>query len=285
MKIHRSLAVGLGLALVAPLVAPGTGGAESPQAVATAKADLWLRTQQQVDGGFEVAGFPGFETPDAVLALGAVGDGAWDRGDALAYVEAATEDGVGPLDAIDDLIDDEATPTSVAAGARAAKIAALVVDHSKEEIAVTNIQRSADAAALAAARRLNGRVDGWWDAKKAAVAAIKRNPIHGANNEALATVALKTGEPAFWDSKVPENILNSVGKGQAPPAYNSGIEGKGAGIDVKVERGLYWRDSQKLDHDWSCLICGQHLKSCHLRLIHGSFQKISTVEELSLQTI
>ena len=32
----------------------------------------WLKTQQQPDGGFEVSGFPGFETPDAVLAIATV---------------------------------------------------------------------------------------------------------------------------------------------------------------------------------------------------------------------
>jgi hypothetical protein len=60
------------------LVAPGAS-ADSASAVA------WLATQQQADGGFEVNGFPGFETPDAVAALAADGqaDGSWSTTEAL----------------------------------------------------------------------------------------------------------------------------------------------------------------------------------------------------------
>jgi hypothetical protein len=60
------------------LVAPGAS-ADSASAVA------WLATQQQTDGGFEVAGFPGFETPDAVAALAADGQtgGTWSTTEAL----------------------------------------------------------------------------------------------------------------------------------------------------------------------------------------------------------
>ncbi len=45
------------------------GFGDAPSTAATTKAVTWLKTQQQADGGFEVAGFPGFETPDAVLAI------------------------------------------------------------------------------------------------------------------------------------------------------------------------------------------------------------------------
>lgn len=34
----------------------------------------YLKTQQQADGGFEVAGFPGFETPDAIAAIASEGN-------------------------------------------------------------------------------------------------------------------------------------------------------------------------------------------------------------------
>ena len=142
MSVRRSVALGVGLALLAPLVAPGSAGAATvdPEAHAASGALEWLTTQQQADGGFELAGFPGFETPDAVLAVAAVGRqsyttdhgplavGAWDQADALASVEALTEDGKDALDAIDDLIDGAADPTSVAAGARAAKVAAIVAE-------------------------------------------------------------------------------------------------------------------------------------------------------------
>ncbi|MFN8017502.1 MAG: DUF4214 domain-containing protein [Acidimicrobiales bacterium] len=128
MKIRRSFAVGVGLAVLAPLAIPQLAGAEAPEAVAVSKADAWLHDQQQSDGGFEVAQFPGFETPDAVLALGAVGDGTWSKTEARTYVEAAAPDGKDGLDYLDDLIDGEADPSSVAAGARAAKVAALVAE-------------------------------------------------------------------------------------------------------------------------------------------------------------
>jgi hypothetical protein len=125
IKIRRSLALGVGVALLAPLALPAA--AESPEVVAVAKADGWLRTQQQADGGFEVAGFPGFETADAILAIASVGEGTWDTAEALAYVQGAQVGGKDPLDAIDDLIDGESDPTSIAASARAAKVTALVL--------------------------------------------------------------------------------------------------------------------------------------------------------------
>ena len=59
------------LALVALVIAstPTAGADDAASATAAQKAIAWLHTQQQPDGGFEVAGFPGFETPDAVLAI------------------------------------------------------------------------------------------------------------------------------------------------------------------------------------------------------------------------
>jgi len=126
VKIHRSLAVAVGVGLLAPLAPPA--GAES-KAVPTPLTRLL--TQQQDDGGFEVVGFPGFETSDAVLAIAASSDErGWDTAAARAFVEAATTDGgLDGLDALDDLVDgDEADPTSVAAAARAAKVTALVAE-------------------------------------------------------------------------------------------------------------------------------------------------------------
>jgi hypothetical protein len=128
-KIRRSLTLGLGLAVLAPVVAPA--GAATPP-TGKERADLaaaWILDQQQADGGFELAGFPGFETPDVVLALAAHANisGPWVPAEALTAVRAAqTDGGLDALDAIDALIEDEATPESDAAGARAAKIAAIV---------------------------------------------------------------------------------------------------------------------------------------------------------------
>ncbi|MSO79262.1 MAG: hypothetical protein EXQ79_06610 [Acidimicrobiia bacterium] len=62
----------------AALVAPGASAG-------AASAVGWLATQQLADGGFEVAGFPGFETPDAVagIAAEAQADGSWSTAEAL----------------------------------------------------------------------------------------------------------------------------------------------------------------------------------------------------------
>ena len=107
-------------ALVATLFPAALTSAASP----TADAALsWLRTQQQTDGGFEVLGFPGFETADVVFALASVAQtGAWDFETALAAVAATRVGGVGnsPLDHLDDLAD---TPITKGQAAKAIVLA------------------------------------------------------------------------------------------------------------------------------------------------------------------
>jgi hypothetical protein len=128
MTSRRPLLAGLGIALLAPLVAPSaTAAAPAPNPVVD-RASAYLRSQQQADASFEVAQFPGFETPDAVFALAAAaqtGPG-WDANAARGAVTGLVKGGKTPLDVLDDLIDTEADPSSNAAGARAAKVAALV---------------------------------------------------------------------------------------------------------------------------------------------------------------
>jgi len=82
------------------------GAADPASTTAGGKAVGWLLTQQQPDGGFEVAGFPGFETPDAVLAIAghAQTGTTWSTAQALAAVQAVHQGGPAgktPLDAID----------------------------------------------------------------------------------------------------------------------------------------------------------------------------------------
>jgi hypothetical protein len=91
----------------------------------TTKAAAWLGTQQQPDGGFEVAGFPGFENADAVFALAeqAQADETWSASEARAAVLARqTPLSTDPLDSIDDH-----TESGIAAGP-AAKLIALVTN-------------------------------------------------------------------------------------------------------------------------------------------------------------
>jgi hypothetical protein len=127
MTLRRSFVLGVGLALVAPLVSL-PAAAETTTVVGAARG--WLLFKQEADGGFEVADFPGFETPDAVLALASAHSefGAWDPTGAREEIAQLDAPGGGPdpIQYVEALIDDEANPTSAAAGARAAKVAALV---------------------------------------------------------------------------------------------------------------------------------------------------------------
>ncbi len=121
---------------MAALPAIGTPAASAPgepRASATVDAAVaWLDGQQQADGGFEVAGFPGFETSDAILALAAAGQSGtdWDEAEALAAVTAVTTaGGLDPLDGLDDWIDSvqgDAGATVSAKAAQAAKVVSLV---------------------------------------------------------------------------------------------------------------------------------------------------------------
>jgi hypothetical protein len=100
------------------LVAPGAS-ADSATAV------TWLEAQQTADGGFEVAGFPGFETPDAVAALAAEAQtgGTWSTTEALnAVFGTQTPAHETALRSLDDYADG-----SIGAG-QAAKLIVLVTN-------------------------------------------------------------------------------------------------------------------------------------------------------------
>ena len=84
-----------------------TGINDTPSKSTASSATAWLLTQQQTDGGFEVAGSPGFETPDAILAIAenAQQQYGWDKTQAKNAVLARVKNGHTPLHAIDDLVD------------------------------------------------------------------------------------------------------------------------------------------------------------------------------------
>lgn len=103
---------------------------------------------------------------------------------------------------------------------------AMVIDHSRQSLAFETLQRSADAAALSSARRLDGRKNGWVDAKKAAVLALKQNPIHGVSLEELSALRLDSGTAAHEQTH----------------AYHPGIQGRAGRMIVTVERGVLWFD-------------------------------------------
>lgn len=120
--VRRLAAVlAVSLAAVAVLAAPVQAGT-----VQTQSAVNWIRTKQQPDGGFEVAGFPGFETPDAVLAIAenAQTSAVWSETQARTAVQAVKAGGTGPnaLQYLDDF-----ASSGINAG-QAAKLIVLVTE-------------------------------------------------------------------------------------------------------------------------------------------------------------
>lgn len=105
-------------------------------------------------------------------------------------------------------------------------VGGLVVEHSKESLALQNLQRAADSAALAGARQLDSSKTGWQDARRAAVAGIKANPIHGVSQAGLADLALS--DPSYPDPWAPAGTVHT------------GISGSAAGLKVRIERGKVW---------------------------------------------
>lgn len=104
-------------ALVGSLVIAVVLVAVAPRVAAepvTEDAMAWLLTRQQDDGGFEVAGFDGFETPDAVLAIAANAQttGTWSTAEARSAVGAADFGDGGPtaLDWLDAWIESGTVP-------------------------------------------------------------------------------------------------------------------------------------------------------------------------------
>ena len=82
MRVLRPIIIG---SLVSALFV----GAVAPSAGADTVTDdgvAWLATRQQANGGFEVAGFDGFENPDAILAIAANAQttATWSTSEALA---------------------------------------------------------------------------------------------------------------------------------------------------------------------------------------------------------
>ncbi|HET7489034.1 MAG TPA: prenyltransferase/squalene oxidase repeat-containing protein [Acidimicrobiales bacterium] len=136
------------LALVATLApAPPAAAAAFDPALAAA----FLRSQQQPDGGFETQGFPGFETPDAVLALAEAsqtGPG-WNGNAARVAVAAVVRNGKSPLDYLDDLAE-----TTTSAG-QAAKL--IVLDAAPLSIPPTQFDPQGDGAVNLMAKMEGGR--------------------------------------------------------------------------------------------------------------------------------
>lgn len=120
----RRVTVSLGAVLLAGALAgcQYTGFFDADAKAAAGSGAAYLKTQQLADGSFEVAGFPGFETPDAVLAIAETAQQqlGWSPEQARAAVDATTNGGNSALRAIDDFAD-----SGINAG-QAAKLVILV---------------------------------------------------------------------------------------------------------------------------------------------------------------
>jgi len=112
LALSSTLIVLLGAGLLAP-----PAGADT----ATAAATTWLAAQQLEDGSFELAAFPPFETPDAILAIAenAQTTSTWSTTEALDAVQALDGNGDAaggtPLDWADQFLSG-ATPSAGIAG-------------------------------------------------------------------------------------------------------------------------------------------------------------------------
>lgn len=115
-RFRAAVAATLVAVLGASLLASPAGADPSSDA-----ALAWLTAQQEDDGGFELADFSPFETPDAILAIaeGAQTSGTWDSAAALAAVTAADanagDPGGTPLDWADAFLGGEAPRAGIAA--------------------------------------------------------------------------------------------------------------------------------------------------------------------------
>lgn len=155
MTSRRPSRFALGAALLAPAVIgasvlPAPVAARSPRVVAALDVDAalgYLAASQQADGGFDLSGFPGFETPDVIHAIGAAATvgSPWDPAVAAGAVRGFEVGGQDPFDAIDALVDGAEEPAGQAAGAQAAKIVALVVGPTGQS--ATDFDPSGDSAA------------------------------------------------------------------------------------------------------------------------------------------
>jgi len=120
----KRLAVPIGAVMLAAVLAgcQFSGFNDADAKASAGNGTTWLKSRQLPDGSFEVAGFPGFETPDAVLAIAEAAQLqlGWSVDQARAAAQATQTNGNSALNAIDDYAD-----SGLGAG-QAAKVAVLV---------------------------------------------------------------------------------------------------------------------------------------------------------------
>ncbi len=141
-RLRRVLAGSSALALVslAAWSAVPADAADPASESAAAQAVTYLKSQQQPDGGFELSGFAGFETTDAVLALAeqAQAGAGWNEDVARDAIEDLHAGGSGPtpLDYLENLV---ATATDPAVAAKNAIFVSLPLGIDPTEFGSVNL--------------------------------------------------------------------------------------------------------------------------------------------------
>ena len=227
-----------------------TGFSDAPSKSTAATATGWLVDQQQPDGGFELAGFAGFETSDAILAIAenAQQQVDWNTTQARSAVRAVKTNHHDALHYIDDFVD--STTARINAGS-AAKVIVLVAK--PLGLAVTNFNPDGDTG-----KNLVGVLNG----------GAQPNGSYGTfNATAYAAIAKK-----LVDGSVPANTVAFIRAGQEASGgwdFNGEPTGDEAdvdstsiaiqalaaagvpGTDADLRAGLaYLADHQRADGAW-----------------------------------
>lgn len=111
-RISRNSVLIFCLTIIVVVTASSVSYAQSGSSSSEVKRSVdWLKTQQQPNGGFEVAGFPGFETPDVISALASAAqtDSTYSTNAAYIAVTSVVSNSKTPLDYADDLADETIT--------------------------------------------------------------------------------------------------------------------------------------------------------------------------------
>jgi Putative Flp pilus-assembly TadE/G-like len=120
-------------------------------------------------------------------------------------------------------------------------IVALVIDHSRQEIALQQLQDCSDAASLAASSKLDGTIYGWKNAKRSAMAVVKNCQILGSevNDDFRANNDIRLSE-GHSDPLEATDYFNG--------AYYTHNQGEYGNLIINIERGVYWQGTKKDDN-------------------------------------
>jgi hypothetical protein len=227
-----------------------TGFLDAPSKSAAATATGWLVDQQQPDGGFELAGFAGFETSDAILAIAenAQQQAEWNITQARTAVRAVKTNGHDALHYIDDLVDDT-TPPINAGGA--AKVIVLVAK--PLALGVTNFNPDGDTAKnLVAVVNGGAQPNGSYGTFNAtAYAALAKKLVNG-SVPANTVAFIRAGQEASggWDFNG-EPTGNEADVDSTSIAIQALAAAGVAPTDADLRAGLaYLADRQRADGAW-----------------------------------